>query len=80
MNKENLKEGLDVGVKVGKTIIGEGTRIVLLGAVAVGIGKLLGGGIPRLKNGTLDDYLRIRKTEEEAIDVDWDELEESEEE
>ena len=71
MNKENLKQTAEVAGKVGSRVIIEGTKAVLFGAVAVGLGKLLRGGVPRLKNGTVDDYLRIRQKEEDAIDVEY---------
>lgn len=70
MNKEKIKQVSKTGAKIGKRILVEGSKTLILGAVGVGLGKLFTEGVNGLKHTSLEEFLGINEVTEEVTVVE----------
>lgn len=61
IDKETIKGGLRIAGKIGKAVVIEGVKGVLLKSAAKAITTSFDGGLEGVKNLTIDDYLGKKK-------------------
>jgi hypothetical protein len=67
INKDVLKGIGNVGLKLGKAIVIEGTKAVILNAAATAIKTSFDEGLDGVKNLTFDDYIEGKDKKKKSV-------------